>query len=248
MALFNMGGERTSEDDQAFWLGLLLLISIAFILALILVFVPSAPGWFNVPKSHESTTQFLFGAVVGGGITVGFRQIEASRTYKRQQADRARERRDVQREAMSAFYKSFVDVHLACKKVRRTLRANENGGQCPRSVFERLMGELQDVQLNLESLKGEAQIHKVLFGIDQTLESTIGTAEKYLGRVLKQYENLNNANNVPKSDLISLDNKVVEFIQHNRPSNSPSQLEYFGPVQKVRELLLSRIQKLTPRE
>src|SRR5690242_19808499 len=69
--------ERISRHEQVFRLVLAMVVFIAGVLALILVFVPAAPTWFNTLKTHELATQFLFVVVLGGGITAGYRETEA---------------------------------------------------------------------------------------------------------------------------------------------------------------------------
>jgi hypothetical protein len=240
-------------EEWVFYLVLSMVSGIALCLALLLVFNQHASEWFNTSKSFEITTQFLFIVVLGGAIAVAYHDVEARRARKRQSADKEHERREVQRGALAEFHRSLVDLHNACKKVRRMLRATSIVAegcvfQCPRSTFEKLMEALEEVQLNAETLKRQVDAHSSLFGnVKGSLRGHLTSVEGYLREVLRQYEDQYMVRRgIPEDALILLDQTVADFIRRGRTPDSKSQLKFFGPAQEIRKLLILRIEEMTP--
>ena len=175
-----------------FLLQLVSILAVATTLELLLIFVPGAQRWFNDPKAWEFTTQFFFVAILGGAVALVYRHMETLRLEQHQFDQKEQEQRQAQRLSLEEFYRSLVEVHNSCKKVRRTLRAwvVEKDGKLliETKKFESLMDLIEDVQLRAESSWREVEARPLLFGKHENdLLRHLRTSERYVRELLRQY-------------------------------------------------------------
>jgi hypothetical protein len=85
-----------------------------------------------------------------------------------------------------------------------------------------MMDELEDAQLELESLKREVDAYIDLFGPDKTqLKPDLTTAERSIRKLLRQYEQEYKVRrNVDLTSDISLSEELISFMGTTR--NAPS--------------------------
>jgi len=217
-------------------------------------------SWFfvmgrNTYKEWELTLtvilQFVFVGIFAAAVGTYFRGIESNRAAalkKREdhraetqkQRDKDQERRKVRFDALEHFREDLINTYHSIKKLRRTLRASsfltDNERYCcERAIFEKLMDQIEETQLKMESLKEEVDARKELFGTERDeLHGYLKDSEHYLRELLRQYEDgYAQRRALAGSDLIPLDDTVAEFI---RPADDAKleTKEFFKLTRKIR--------------
>lgn len=221
------------------FLGFLVLAS--FVFSIVLVRRGDAPGWFNSKEAFQTSLQFFTVAVLGGAVALWYRHLESRRAQERERAEKARERRDAERSALEEFYQSLIEVHNDCKKVRRSLRAisydKGNERACERRDFERLMDQLEDIQLRAETKKEEINVREQLFRPKQEeLGKKLGQIEEYLADLLDQYEDSGTPHQQQVDQEIVLSEELRDFIRPRKVSEKINK-EYFLPAKDIRDAL-----------
>jgi hypothetical protein len=233
---------------------------VAAVAAIALVFLPNADKLFGSKKAWELTTQFLFVGVLGAGVALIYREWEKARADEAQRLERRRtedvqrfekekEERALYRDLLVQFYRAMVDLYHDCKKIRRTIRAWSDRRQgepwqieCER--YERLMDQLEDVQLRAEGMVRQVRAQRHLFGGSQhRLEESLRRIEKYLNKLLKDYEQSYATRRAKqKDDLIALDDALMEFVTPRKGNReTPVSREFFFQADAARRLVLGLI-------
>jgi hypothetical protein len=245
---------RIPSSNRSFIFLLSSILVVSFLIAVVLVFVPNAQAWFNSQKSWELTTQFFFVAVLGGGIALIYRYMETLRSEKRQSEEKEGERQSIQRQSLQEFYRSLVENHHSCKRVRRIVRASsakqEDGLYMEHGKFERLMETLEDVQLGAEGSCREVQARASLFGNHkEELYKNLKSCEGYIRKLLSQYEdNYSERHSKPEEALIALSKDIRAFVGHRKGhEDTISFTSYFKPAERARDILLELIEENTPK-
>lgn len=244
---------------------------IALLLCISFVFVMFDEG-LSTNKEWEITLQvvlqFIFVGVLATAVGAYFRDIESSRAEalrKREERrvealrdqDDARTRTDARVAALQKFRNELVETYHSIKKVRRTLRASslpatdENNYCCERQVFERLMDQLEDIQLRTATLADEVEAHKDLFGIGpekDDLYRLLRTAKDYLREVLRVYEDQYAERRTFKAtDLIQLGPSLGAFV--HRIGEDETAIEgLFNPILNARKSVVRLIERNIPAE
>jgi hypothetical protein len=235
------------------------IIAVASLALCVLMFSERAKAFFVEPIAWQTTIQFLFVVVIGGAVGVAYRRWEARRAEEKEQKERIRERKALKRASLEEFYRSCVEAHNGYKKVRRLLRAstaeeppqiNAEGGKLERSVerltYDRLMNQLQDFQLKVESLYLHVFANTDLFDTERAaIMENLRKMEGYLRRVLRHYEN--EFSQVTDSKRVVLNEKLTEFIAHQKGNKTAAiATGLFDPADDVRRLVVKLIEKNTP--
>jgi hypothetical protein len=119
--------------------------------------------------------------------------------------------------SLNEFWKAAAEAvireYSAAKKVRRLLRANCTHGptgsidnpwtDVPVTTYDALMETINDVQLGLELVKLRLKFFHAVFQNPNELSSQAEAMEKYLGKIITEYEL--HRNPTLKTDYISLD-------------------------------------------
>jgi hypothetical protein len=228
------------------------ILAVATTLELLLIFVPGAQRWFNDPKAWEFTTQFFFVAILGGAVALVYRHMETLRLEQHQFDQKEQEQRQAQRLSLEEFYRSLVEVHNSCKKVRRTLRAwvVEKDGKLliETKRFESLMDLIEDVQLRAESSWREVEARPLLFGEHENdLLRHLRTSERYVRELLRQYEDGLATRLNTDGGMLSLSAQIKEFITRRHGSNrNAASSGYFEPADEARRMLMDLIDQNSP--
>jgi hypothetical protein len=216
------------------------LVALSSAVGCILVFVPDIPRYFNDIEAWKITTNFVFVTLFSGLVALLYRRSELER-----------ERRRAQRASLEEFYRDFVDAYHECKKIRRTVAAysarNTHVWQIERVRYEKLMDELEDVQLKMERMFREVELREYLFSDRQTsLQKELKEIESYLNRLLDGYEkSYNDRRAVEEAALIDLDESLRVFVESKkRDEDSEGSKALFRPAERVRKLLVDLIEGL----
>jgi hypothetical protein len=250
--------DRRSTDHSNSYLypwGIVSLMATALVIAGILALVTGAPDWFNDKKSFEITLQFLFVAVLGGGIALFYRNMENRRAEKIKDQERIRERIETEQTALQEFRQTLIETYHSAKKLRRTLRAvsfltrgDEEYG-CEREQFERLMDQMEEVQLRAEALAAEVDSRHDLFGTKQDkqkLYDLLKGAERYLRELLRYYEDEYEERRALKTtDTVRLSSALTTFIGRGKNDDTVMK-RYYIPMDEARKLVVALIEQTTP--
>jgi hypothetical protein len=146
--------------------------------------------WYDAvfQKILGITFQFFLIVVLGGAVAWLFRE------YTRQ-----REIKDQHKNELMELRRDLVNAYNRIKCIRRLLRARaQRGGKIRdpntvirRSVYEELMGELNEIQLRLEGYKRRVRGEEQIFrsdGVSFDLENSLDKMEKYLNDIISEYE------------------------------------------------------------
>jgi hypothetical protein len=166
---------------------ILFALAIALTLAgLLIVEIPE--GNVNVEfERWKVATQFVWTAVIGGLVGLLYRKWESSAS-----------KRQARQAIAMEFYKSFSACHSNYKKARRALRTHvKNGGfKVPAEPYKKAIADLNDAQLECESLKFQAGVLSKISGPDREkwadIEISLRNIESYLNDAVK------NANSYPQ--------------------------------------------------
>jgi hypothetical protein len=235
-----------------------LLMAAAIVLAVILAFHDGAIEWFTEQKAWELTLQFLFVAVLGGGVALFYRDMERRRADKIRDQEREREHMEAQRTALEKFRQELIATHQSAKKIRRTLCAmaySTDGGthySCERERYAQLMDQLEEAQLGTEALAAEVDARQDLFGKEhdrKALNDILNGAESYLRELLRHYENDYGGYKFKDDTQIQLTAKMADFIGSSKEGDPPRTVDirYYDPLKKARKLVGRLIENNTPK-
>ena len=141
-----------------------------------------------------------------------------------QEYNRKRERKEALNDFRKMILRDLIRAYADTKKARRLLRAkcgpkanaeDNNVGEVPYVVYEEQIHNINDIQLRLETLKHELDTFKEAFTDESELKSCIESMEKYLRRLVTEYEKIS-ATDSPRECLsISQLNHLKNFIHRN---------------------------------
>jgi membrane protein implicated in regulation of membrane protease activity len=156
-------------------------------------------AWLGT-EVFKLTYQFLLIVVIGGAISWLYSQFTKRQEKEDKAREQARAKKAEEKTLQGKFRVGFLQSYNAAKSVRRLLRATartitEVNGTTTEviklSPYDRQMQKLVQVQLQFETLKEEAESEEALFtGVPelQNLQGTLETIEKYLNRIVSEYE------------------------------------------------------------
>jgi hypothetical protein len=194
--------------------------------------------------------QFFSVTVLGGAIALWYRRVEDRRARRRENSEKEREAREAKRTILENFYRSLIELHNECKKVRRTLRAfsHNNRGKlaCKRNDFRRLMDKLEDVQLRAETKREDVKVRAEIYGSRQAnIISDLSEIENYLNNLLDQYETMGISSLPQEDEEIILSEGLQDFIRPRSESRKSNE-HYFYPANRVRNAIIDLIRDTFP--
>jgi hypothetical protein len=175
------------------------LITIATILALIgvVAFIcwPKPLKHFLDYEIFKLTYQFLLIVVVGGAISLLYKQLETEREQAEKQKEQQTAQREGDRNLQRELRTELVRAYHGAKKIRRLLRAKA-AEYIPGTVstvihaepYNEQMELLVDTQLDFEFFVDRIQNNPKLFSGAPTLATDIKTVESYLNQIIGEYE------------------------------------------------------------
>jgi hypothetical protein len=246
------GREAVNRKDEVFRLDKVVAGVAVLALAVSIVFVlrEEPPKWFNNLQSFQAVLQFFAVTVLGGVIALWYRQVEDRRVRRQENTEKAQEAREAKRTILENFYRSLIELHDDCKKVRRTLRAfsydKEGKRACKRSDFRRLMDKLEDVQLRAETKREDVKIQVAIYGPKQAfIIRDLSRIENYLNNLLDHYETMGAINSEQEDREIILSEDLQDFIRPRRESKTANE-GYFEPTNRIRDAIIELIKNTFP--
>jgi hypothetical protein len=208
---------RIAPLTKRTWPVLLMLIGAAVAILMFWFSLSRHDDWKDMvqSKAYEATYQFFLVAVIGGGLSFFYRLYEQGRDKRRMRADFIRRYHD---EVVHAFYET--------KRIRRSLRAKsmvDNGRLViNRRNFEKLLFELEKVQLELEHLVRKVTLNSTIFdrgsraGEERrttVIKQNMRLAENYVRNALNEFEDGRHQSDCPEDVIeIRTGDKLYEFI------------------------------------
>ena len=181
----------------------LLIVFTTTVALLFLFFRSPTPNTFSF-EIAKALLQLGVVAVVGAVVSLamtnyqleqGQRDKDREREHQTHVKEREveRQRREYREELLVATLSRTVAAYGQTKKARRLLRARCGPGQSgPCNVqldeYDKYMEAINDAQLELESLKGDVMTSKPAFTDASSIASLLEAMEKYLGKLIKEYE------------------------------------------------------------
>lgn len=134
-------------------------------------------------EAYELFLQFSLITVVGGLISAVFSELK-----------RESESREARRQSIRSFHATAVSAYNRAKKLRRlmtplALHVVNGKTRVRRSEYWKLMAEMEDVQLEFESMKRQVDVSGDLFGgAAKEIKAALKSIEKYLRKAVKEFE------------------------------------------------------------
>jgi len=171
---------------------MLLSILLVTIALLRLYFRDAAQGTiaFEVAKS---LLQLGVVAVVGAFVSWAMTEYQREQNSKDKERDINRQRYEYREELLTSTLSRTVAAYSRTKTARRLLRARSGAapggpGLIRKDDYDRFMEMVNDAQLELESLKGDVKTSEPAFASADSVLCCFKSMEKYLGKVVKEYE------------------------------------------------------------
>ena len=161
---------------------ILFLIVVASVVIAALVSAPVTLKQLLGDEGYKQLWQLSLASIIGGLVSAAFSELK-----------REQDTTEARREYLRAFHSTALTAYNRSKKVRRLLRAKaffDSTGvphvrQCE---WETQMLELQDVQLQFESMKRQVRLGRDIFARAPDLETHLKTMEGFLRKVLSEFE------------------------------------------------------------
>lgn len=133
-------------------------------------------------EPYKIFLQFSLVTVVGGLVSAVFSELK-----------RESESREARRLSLRSFHATALSSYNRAKKVRRLITArvlhNVSGTVYVRkNEYWALMTELEDVQLEFESMKRQAEVAKDFFAKAPDLDGLLDCIQMYLRKPLREFE------------------------------------------------------------
>lgn len=179
---------------------------------------------FGFELAKLSTQLILI--VVFGGILI-------------QEYNRKRERKQALNDFRKMILRELIRAYADAKKARRLLRAkcvskandkNEDVGEIPYVVYEEQIHNINDVQLRLEILVDEIDTFKEAFTNEVKLKEQLDTMEKYLRRLISEYEKISSTNGHLECIPLARLNRLSHFIRRGTGTEKSQFGKEFTPV------------------
>jgi hypothetical protein len=178
------------------------------------------------------TYQFFLLAVLGGALSFLFKEISRERQYRQEELIKEEEKRTHNSKRLREIHSELLGAYNKAKKVRRLLRAKALTKTTTskkiivvQDEYDRQMQELIDAQLVFEVYAKRIKYNKLWFKEAGNLESKLGLIEKYLNRILQEYQKsfktfsrdsrTKPLNKLPKlEEFVGPDDKRIDFGDH----------------------------------
>jgi hypothetical protein len=133
-------------------------------------------------EPYKFFLQFSLITVVGGLVSTVFAELK-----------REEELRETRRESVREFHGRALSAYNRAKRCRRLLPVEAFTGDPERpsvrvAEYRAAMTELEDVQLEFESMKREVAVAKNIFSHAENLQQSLSSMERYLRLVLLEFE------------------------------------------------------------
>ena len=183
-------------------------VAVVFGLAGIALFIfwPKTMQRHLETEVYKLTYQFLLVVVVGGALSLIYKEFEreredTTRDNERRRDDAANEaetqiiKRNAERALQQQFHGEIVQAYHQVKRVRRLLRARTLNGSDSHAEqmvaagsYDEQMQRLIDVQLSFEWFIHRVRVNQHLFAAVPDLSSDLQRIEEYLNRLVNEYE------------------------------------------------------------
>jgi hypothetical protein len=163
-------------------------------------------------KGYGGLLQLSLGTVFGGLVSSVFDQLK-----------REQEAREARRQSLRNFYSVALSAYNRTKRCRRMLTAKAiyNEGGIPHvreDEYRTLMSELEDLQLDFETMRRQIAVGDHLFGGEsKELDAALRPMAHYLRGVLQEFECSRFTISGATLPLSSLP-KLYDFAAHQKPS------------------------------
>jgi hypothetical protein len=178
-------------------------------------------------KGYEALLQFFLVTVFGGLVSFVFAELK-----------REQETREARRQSLRNFYSVALSAYNRTKRCRRMLTAQAiyNEGDVPHvreDQYRTLMIELEDVELDFETIRRQIVLGDYLFGRESKgLDEALKPMGHYLRAVLQEFECTRFPSPGATLPLSSLP-KLYDFAAHQRPSPDFDTQFKFDGVEKA---------------
>lgn len=137
-------------------------------------------------EGYKQLWQLSLASIIGGLVSAAFSELK-----------REQDTIEARRQYLRTFHSTALTAHNRAKKIRRMLIAKavfDSGGvpHVRQLEYDAQMFELQDVQLQLESIKRQARLARArgdVFSRTPNIELQLETMEKFLRKSLREFEN-----------------------------------------------------------
>jgi hypothetical protein len=147
------------------------------------------------PKIFELSYEFLLVTVIGGVVSLVYKQFEAERAQREKQLEMERVRRDAERKLRADLHADVVRAYNSAKKIRRVLRATaierSPDAADPRvhpGPYNEQMQALIDTQLDFEAFVHRVRSNPTLYAAAPSLKAALTRVEDYLSKIVTEYE------------------------------------------------------------
>jgi hypothetical protein len=253
------------------FIAFLVLISIVFVVTIILNhFGTSIPLNQIELELFKSALQFVLVGVAGAVVATLLRLYESGLAQALKEVENKRQKAEKQREAESRremaaisflkdFHTNMIATYNQTKLVRRLLRAESTLIQtdqiCTYRIteddYDKLFRDLEFAQLGLETHKHMAAANKahltLILGDGNKIYHLLKTAEEYIGKVIKEYENREHTRSNGEVS-ISKSSVAFTFIAPSSLLESihvadTSDERYFSPMGQLEKIIVERISR-----
>jgi len=155
-------------------------------------------------EPYKIFLQFSVVTIIGSLVSAAFselkreaesREAELRRAAESREATRLREAesREARRQSLRFFHSTTVSAYNRAKKLRRLMKpvvlyeVNDTK-YIRKNEYVALMKELEDVQLEFEGMRRHVSVGGDLFATARNVEAFFDKLEKYLRKVLKEFE------------------------------------------------------------
>lgn len=152
-------------------------------------------------EAFKLTYPFLLLVVLGGAISLVYKEFSSERNAVRAIQERLRNEAQRRRERWMALSRDLIETYSNSKRIRRLLRARalkKRGGGSPEgvaaemmldvAVYDKLIQELNDVQLSFETQARLAEADTSLETVAPGTRKHLRSIEKYLNRIIQENE------------------------------------------------------------
>ncbi len=179
-------------------------------------------------EGYNRLWQLALGSIIGSLVSAALSEL-----------NRERDRLKRRREHLWSFYASALAAYNDVKKARRLLNAtvvfkNDGLKHVRKLEYEAQMIDLQDVQLQLESMVRQVHLRSKVFSRAHDLEAHLKTMENYLRNVLNEFEGNKFQASVTSAPLSDFP-RLQEFI--DREDRSPFIAQFVASYDEVEEAL-----------
>jgi hypothetical protein len=156
------------------------MVAVAAIVVLLIWPLPLKQALGDEP--YKVFLEFSVVTVVGGLVSAAFSELK-----------RESESREARRHSLRSFHTTALSSYNRAKKIRRLMSAlalyDVNGTRRIRKTeYHALMTELEEVQLEFESMKRQAEVAVDLFAKAPDIDGLLDTIQGYLRRPLREFE------------------------------------------------------------